>query len=131
MLYTSTLREGALAEISFHLSLLNPIPSKPVMLHKIGVATKNTLRLARADLVDLGIDWSKYGSLDYDACQKIGAAVAFLECDGLLAPSARWDCQNLVIFTNNHGLEQQLDLVESSEVNWIEWATKNGLLGKP
>jgi hypothetical protein len=126
VLYTSMASDGALAEISYHLSLLTPRPSKPVHLHRIRATTRATLRLLRADLIELGVDWNKYGSLNYDRCQQIGAAVAFLDCDGLIAPSARWECENLMIFTNNRGIEQQLEIESTTEVDWIRWAKERG-----
>jgi len=131
VLYTSTAADGALSEVSFHLSLLNPRPTKPVMLHRIRATTRKTLRLLRADLIELGVEWHKYATLEYERCQMIGAAVAFLECDGLVVPSARWDCESLVIFSNNHGLDQELELEHSESVDWISWATQNGVLPPP
>src|SRR6266851_1641179 len=54
-LYTSLERSGALAEISFHWSQLDPIPTKPVAVHRLRVATKKTVRLAVVDLSRLGV----------------------------------------------------------------------------
>ena len=96
VLYTSLEFEGALAEISFHWSQVTPLPSKPVVVHRIQVSTERTLRLKLCDLVELGVDFDQFASLNYAKCQEIGAAVGFLECDGLITPSARWDCENLV-----------------------------------
>lgn len=127
VLYTSTVSDGALAEISYHLSLLTPRPSKPVHVHRIQTTTCATLRLLKADLIELGVDWGMYGSLNYDRCQKIGAAVAFLECDGLIAPSARWECENLMIFASNHGIEQRLEIESTTAVDWIRWAKERGV----
>jgi hypothetical protein len=122
VLYTSLERDGAIAEIAFHLALLDPLPSKPVSIHRLRAGTRNTLRLLRADLVSLGVDWSRYDSIDYPRTQQIGSAVAFLECDGLIAPSARWTCENLMIFTQNHGLLGKLDLEATEPEDWISWA---------
>lgn len=95
VLYTSLAREGALAEVSFHLALYTPLPSKPLRLHTLRVSTENSLRLKLVDLHQLGVDERSYGSLNYETCQAIGAAVAFLEHDGLIVPSARSQCENL------------------------------------
>jgi hypothetical protein len=54
--------------------------------------------------------------------QAIGAAVAFLECDGLIVLSARWSCENLVIFMDKHRLEETLDCEQSESVDWLAWA---------
>src|SRR5580698_6901901 len=60
-LYTSEAEEGALAEIVHHWSQQTPLPSKPVVLHTLGLKTQKTLRLARADLIALGVNWDDYG----------------------------------------------------------------------
>ena len=104
VLYTSLVREGALAEIAFHWGQMTPLPSKPATLYRLGVATQRSLRLIRADLADLGVSSDLYHTVAYHRTQEIGAAVAFLGCDGLMVPSARWNCENLVIFADNHGL---------------------------
>lgn len=128
VLYTSCLREGALAEISFHLAQHTPLPSKPILMHRIAVSTQKTLKLILANLEELGVEKDKYNSINYEMTQQIGSAVNFLGCDGLLVPSARWDCENLIIFSDNHPLENDLELIESEEVDWKEWATENGFV---
>ena len=128
VLYTSLEREGALAEIAFHLAQLSPPPSKPVMIHRLRTTTRATIRLLRADLEVLGVDGAGYESVNYAWTQAIGAAVAFLGCDGLIVPSARWSCENLVIFLDNHRLQQVLELEQSDEVDWLAWAKKHGQL---
>jgi RES domain-containing protein len=128
VLYTSLEREGALAEVSFHLALNAPLPSKPIRLHTLRVSTRTSLRLKLVDLHQLGVDDRSYGSLNYEACQAIGAAVAFLEHDGLIVPSARWNCENLVLFTENHSLSCELETVSAEDVDWQSWARAYGLL---
>jgi RES domain len=112
-LYTSLLREGALAEISYHWGRLTPRPGKPAFLHRLGVSTERRLRLLRADLEKLDIDVAQYHTINYRRTQEIGAAVNFLGCDGLIVPSARWSCDNLVLFTENHPLTSRLELLWS------------------
>ena len=94
----------------------------------LGVSTSKTLRLARAALVDLGVQLDRYGERDYERTQQIGAALSFLELDGLIAPSARWQCDNLMIFTPNHALSERLEVIDSEEVEWRQWAFDNGFL---
>ena len=127
-LYTSCTREGALAELAFHYSQLTPFPSKPVMLHRLHLTTKKTLRLLQGDLVSLGVAWPDYPTLNYDKTQEIGAAIAFLGCDGLIAPSARWACDNLMLFPLNHGFESELSVVASEEIALKEWAREHQFL---
>ena len=129
MLYTSLEREGALAEIAFHWSQLTPLPSKPVMLHRLRVITKNSLRLIRTQLSSLGVEPAHFGQLGYAQTQAIGEAAAFLGCDGLIAPSARWDCDNLILFNDNHGIENELEVLSSESVDWIAWSRARGIFG--
>lgn len=125
-LYTSMLADGALAEVSFHWSQLNPVPSKPVALHRMRLGTRRSLRLARADLISLGVDWARYTEVGYDLTQRIGAAVAHLNCDGLIAPSARWSCDNVMVFvTNLLGDEELATVIDTREVDWRAWARAN------
>lgn len=124
----STEREGALAEITFHLSQFYPLPSKLAALYRIGLTARRTMRLLRADLVDLGVDWARYGEINYERSQAIGAAVAFLEYDGLLAPSARWSCETVVLFVDNHAPDNRLEVLADEAVDWLTWARANDLL---
>lgn len=128
VLYTSLEREGALAEISFHLALYTPLPSKPIRLHRIRTSTKRSLRLKISDLSILGVEENAYASLEHQRCQEIGAAVGFLGCDGLIVPSARWSCDNLVLFPENHDLACDLEVVAAEDVEWQAWAREHGLL---
>jgi len=128
VLYTSVERDGALAEVVSYLMLLTPLPSKPLKVSRLGVSTARTLRLARAGLEQLGVDMARYGERDYGRTQNIGAALAFLGLDGLIAPSARWPCDNLMIFTANSQLSERLDVVEYERVDWRAWAREKGVL---
>jgi len=127
VLYTSLERDAALAETVFHWSQFTPLPSKPLVVHRIGVGTARTLRLLRADLLDLAVDWNRYAETDYERTQKLGSAVSFLECDGLIVPSARWRCENLVIFTENHAHDERLELLQTEEIDWRAWAKSNNI----
>jgi hypothetical protein len=127
-LYTSLEADGALAEIAFHWGQMTPVPSKPAMLHRIRLGTRKSLRLARADLIALGVDWSSYGTRGYERTQAVGAAVARLKCDGLFAPSARWSCENVMVFlANQPGEEEIAQLVASDKVDWRAWAHDKGV----
>jgi RES domain-containing protein len=128
VLYTSLEREGALAEITFHLAQQNPRPTKPVMLHTLGIVAHRTLKLVRADLSALGVPESAYQTINFPRTQAIGAAVEFLGCDGLIAPSARWSCDNLMLFPDSMGADANLEVQSSENVDWVGWATEQGLL---
>jgi RES domain-containing protein len=124
VIYTSLAREGALEEIHFHLTRQPVFPSKiRSVLHRISVRTKHTRRLADIEAVEaLGISRETYSSLSYARSQEIGDAAAFLGFDGILAPSARWQCQNLVIFTDRFQ-PGDLAVVDSEPVEWDAWRT--------
>ena len=124
VLYTSLVREGALAEIGYRLSLQPVWPSRiEHEVHHIEVAAERTLRFAdTASLAPLGVDVARYRSFEYAATQAIAAAANFLGFDGLIVPNARYDCTNLVIFTER---APALTLIGSESVNWDEWRRQN------
>ena len=128
VLYTSLTRDGALAEISFHWAQLTPRPSKPAVIHLLNVVAGRTLRLIRADLATLGVSDASHSIVNYHRTQQIGDAVQFLEFDGLIAPSARWPCENLILFPENMGDGAMLTPAASESVDWFSWATEQGLL---
>lgn len=128
VLYTSLAREGALAEISFHWGQLIPRPTKPAMLHTLQVVAHRTLRLIRANLPVLGVAENAYAGVNMPRTQAIGAAVEFLGCDGLIAPCARWNCDNLILFTDRLGTDATLEVVSSEVVDWVAWAIAHGLI---
>ena len=89
VLYTSLDRDGAVAEVASFLAELTPVPGpRPIKLTRLALSIARTVRLARSDLVGLGVDLERYGERDYEQTQKIGAALSFLGMDGLIAPSA-------------------------------------------
>ncbi len=122
VLYTSLEREGALSEIYFHLTRQPVFPSKiRSVLYRIAVKTERTLKFADlAALKSLGISPESYSGLSYERTQEIGDAAAFLGFDGILAPSARWPCQNLVLFMDRLA-PHDLNVVEKEMVNWAAW----------
>lgn len=129
VLYSSLERDGAIAEVASFLANLTPIPGpRPIKVTRLAVTTAQTLHLARANLTTLGVDFTRYGERDYAQTQKIGAAVAFLGLDGLIAPSARWPCDNLMIFAENHALKEQLKPIGEEQVEWKAWAQAHGLI---
>jgi hypothetical protein len=72
VLYTSLLREGALAEISYHWSQLTPWRSRPALLHRLGVSAERRLRLLRADLEALDVDTKRTKVSTITALKKSG-----------------------------------------------------------
>lgn len=128
-LYTSFEREGALAEVSYHWSLLDPLPKKAMKVHKLAVSAKRSLKLLHGELATLGVTAAELAALPYVHTQEIGSAVAFLEHDGLIVPSARWDCHNLILFQEHHSLDEcTLELETTEELDWQQWARDKRIL---
>ncbi len=128
VLYTSLEREGALAEITFHWTQLTPMPKRPVALHTLAVGTTKTLHLIRSDLASLRVREELYETIHYSRTQEIGAAVAFLGCDGLIAPNARWPCENLMVFMEHVPLDREFTVAATESLDWIDWARQNNPL---
>ncbi|MCZ6802431.1 MAG: RES family NAD+ phosphorylase [Proteobacteria bacterium] len=124
-LYTSLTSDGAIAEIAYHWGMLTPLPSKPVVLHKLEVKVDRALRLLMCDLNDLGVNENQFGDTLYDKTQEIGTTISFMEFDGLIIPSARWECENLLIFYDNLSTENIFEVIDSTEVDWQKWAKDN------
>jgi hypothetical protein len=127
-LYTSFEREGALAEIAYHWGQFTPRPTKPALVHRLGVRSDRTLNLIRSDLTTLGVETAHYHDPNYRRTQEIGAVVAFIGCDGLIVPSARWDCENLILFTDNLAMDINFERRSVEEVDWQSWARLSGKL---
>ncbi len=123
VLYTSLEHDGAAAEVHALLTLQPVFPSRTRWFaHRVKVAAAQTLRLADlTTLARLGVDAARYAERDYSRTQEIADAAHFLGFDGLLAPSARWDCLNLVLFTDRVP-PGQIETVESHD-DPIDWAT--------
>lgn len=90
--------------------------------------TRRTLKLADLAAVEaLGVSREAFPSLDYARTQAIGDAADFLGFDGLIAPSARWPCQNLVLFTDKLG-PADLVVQDSEPVDWSLWRRRRSEL---
>jgi hypothetical protein len=120
VLYTSLMREGALAEIRFRLSLEPVWPSRlRHEIHRIKVSAERTLHIADlATLQRLGVDTARYESFDYGMTQAIAAAAHFLEFDGLRVPSARAPCANLILFLDRLTNGGSMEVRGSEPVDW-------------
>lgn len=124
VLYTSTERDGAVAEVHSLLALQPVFPSKvQFQCYKLTLSVERTLHLADfAALEKLGVDAARYQDRKYGRTQEIADAAYFLGFDGLITPSARWPCSNAVLFTDRIG-PHQLTTNEASKtaIDWQEW----------
>jgi RES domain-containing protein len=135
VLYTSQERDGAIAEMYFHLGRGQPIfPSKVQYgVHELEVSLKRALRLVDLPaLAALGLDTARYGQLSYDRVsdeyprtQDIAEAAHFLEFDGLIVPSARWACMNVVLFCDRVPPEAMEAVTDHGLIEWPAWIKRN------
>lgn len=130
VLYTSLERDGAIAEIYALLAAQPVFPTKDGwFLSRVKVKTSQTLRLADlATLTRLGVDTVRYADRTYSRTAEIADAAYFLGFDGLIAPSARWPCSNLVLFTDRVPADQ-IHVVETEKepIGWAEWRRQSSL----
>lgn len=132
VIYTALEADGARAEIHYHLNRAPVFPSKIVyLLHGIRVQTRRSLRFADLEaLAALGVDNGRYRELDYQTIptrtQEIGDAAHFLGYDGLIVPSARYDCHNLVLFTDRIEPDD-ISVFQSLPVDWRAWRRQESL----
>jgi RES domain-containing protein len=125
VLYTALKPDGAVAEVHFHLSRQPVFPSRiKYGLHRIKVRTAKTLRLPDLNaMVALGVDPARYREILYKPTQAIGDAAYFLGFDSIIASNARWSCNNLILFIDQIA-PADLEVIESSEVDWTGWRKK-------
>lgn len=131
VLYTALERDGAVAEMYFHLLRGQPVfPSKVrYKLYELRVSLSATMRLATLpELAKLGLDTSRFGQLsyaeraaEYPRTQQIGEVAHFLDCDGLIIPSARWDAGNLVVFCDRIGPGAIEGVHDHGLIDWTAW----------
>jgi RES domain len=135
VLYTALEREGAIAEMRFHLSRGQPVfPSKVrYRLHELSVDLNGVFDLTDWGLLNrLGLDQSGFGRMpyldresEYRMCQRIEEAVHFLggptagEPSGFLVPNARRPGANLVLL-GDYVLPEAL--VHHRDHGLIDWS---------
>lgn len=134
VLYTSAAREGAIAELYFHLARGQPVFPSQVRyrLHELRVALKRALKLVDLDaLAKIGIDTGRYGQLSYQERQgeyprsrDVAEVAHFLEFDGLIVPSARHECLNVVLFCDRVPPSAIEIAADHGLVDWIAWQTE-------
>ncbi len=127
VLYGAKEADGAIAEIHFHLSRGQSVfPSRMRhFLHELSILTDRTLVVADiGQLIALGVDQARYNEMLYSRTQEIADAAAFLGFDGIIAPSARWSCDNIVLFLDLFNLEN-IEVLGQSAIDWKIWRENN------
>jgi hypothetical protein len=130
VLYTSSAREGALAEAWYHGARGQPIPpSKPIKrIHKIEAELGRVLNLAgEGRLAALGVDMSVYGRLsyvqrpsEYTTTQQIAEVAFFYEYEAFIVPNARWPTSNVIILTE-HARPDRLSADDGERIDLAAW----------
>jgi hypothetical protein len=127
ILYTSLEQDGAIAEIEAFLSLQPVFPSKMRWTcFELTVRAERILKLADMEALEkLGVDAATYKDRGYGRTQEIADAAYFLGFDGLIAPSARWPCRNLMLFTEQFSPDAiEVTATALSPIDWMEWRRK-------
>src|ERR1700691_1883681 len=114
VVYKSLAPGGADGEVVFHSKLVS-------VLYRIAARAGKTLQLVDMTALErLGVERNRYQEILYTRTQEIGDAAYFLGFDGILAPSARWACLNLVLFTERL-TPDDLRIEDQEVVDWEEW----------
>lgn len=131
VLYTAHERDGALAEMHFHLRKGQPVipPKIRYRLHELQSNLENVLDLSdRSLLTDLGVDMAKFGQMtyvnkdhEYVRTQIIGETANFLGFNAILVPNARWNCNNIVLFCDSLVPDQLDEREDHGIVDWKSW----------
>ncbi len=135
VLYTSLDRDGAIAEMFFHLMRGQPVfPSKVrYELFELEVSLSEVLRFESLEaLSTLGLDTSRFGQLsyqereqEYPRTQEVAEVAHFLDCDGLYVPNARFACANLVLFCDRLRPDAMQVSKAHGIIDWTAWETIN------
>ena len=138
VLYTSSEKNGALAESWFHAARGQPvIPSKiSKRLYRLEANLTRALDLSsNGKLDELGIAMAGYGRLsylqrttEYPTLQQIAETADFYEYQAIIVPNARWPTSNVVVFTE-HMKPGDLSVLEDEAVDLNAWYIEEGKVG--
>jgi RES domain-containing protein len=113
ILYTSCTSDGARSEGDYLIAQYSTPPSRQRLLCEIDVRLEKVVDLTIQDrLQQLGVDQANYKK-EWGKCPEIGAAANFLGYQGLLAPSARSNADNLMILTDQLNQQCSVECVAS------------------
>ena len=126
MLYTSPKKDGELVGIYDHLSKAPVFSSSRMNISRLAVATAQLLVFRDATaLVAAGLSEEALRKWATARSREIGAAVRFLDCDGLIVPNARWRCRILMLFLDRLGGRDASALKETHGINWSAWRERS------
>ena len=119
VLNTSFLSAGARAEFEAFWKLFEQRPDRQALNWKVRVKLSRVIELDVEQLDKCGVTQSDYQRRDYSRTQEISDALNYLGCEGLIVPSARYDCRNLVVYTQNL---EKYSIVEEDESSGFSWS---------
>jgi hypothetical protein len=132
VLYTSTEADGAIAEMRFHLARGQPVIPSQVRyrLFELGVTLSSCLRIDSLEaLSSLGLLTAAFGQMsyaereqEYPRTQEIAEAAHFIGRDGLVVPSARAACPNLIVFCRPAGPSAIEMVKDHGLIDWDRWS---------
>ena len=119
VLYTALAPDGAIAEVHALLAMQPVLPSRiKSFLNCLEAEAGNMLVINDLrDVESLGISAASYRDRDYGETQTVAAAAQFLGYDGIIAPSARWNCQNAIFFAGSI----MPSAVKPELIDWDAW----------
>ena len=118
VLNTSFVNEGAKAEFEAFWTLFEHRPDRRALTWKVRVKLSRVVELDAAQLDELGVGQAEYKDRDYSRTQEISDALNYLGCEGLIVPSARYDCKNLIVYMQNLNKDCIVEEDESIAFSW-------------
>jgi len=116
-IYLSLTRDGAIAEGDHAIAVQPFRPRARRVVYAVRLTLNNVLDLTDpSDLTRTGLTADDLAADDPTACREIGAAVHWLEQDGLLVASARGDDRNLVIYPANRSPDAVFDFGDGEQI---------------
>jgi hypothetical protein len=135
VLYTSKKAEGAIAEMYFHLSRGQPIMPSRVnyVLFELTAEISSCIELPTLrHLAQLGLRTELYGQLsyherlqEYPRTQEIAEVTYFLGHEALIVPSARYEAENVVLFTDRISPDKVAVSKNHGVVDWSRQIRSN------
>jgi len=129
VLYSSTNRDGAIAERRFHLFRGQPLPPSKVRYEMFELRVQLTAVIVFPDLKALqatGMNTVGYGlasyadkAAEYPRPQEVAEACFFLGADGILVAGARHASQNLIVF---RGQDTALEIETVRSHGLLAWS---------
>ena len=117
-IYLSLDAATAIAEADHSLNTqpVRPTP-KSRELYEVEIVLQRVLDLREGGALErVGVDADALVRLPPDECQAVGGGAAWLNCDGLLVPSARAPGSNLVAFVDHMDPDATLIIIERTEL---------------